>query len=417
MAHIPRGALLDVAQVYLTLLRRLNERPGWESLHALWAFPKSVLAPMQRSGRAHWAALGRVISARARAYLNQQVSVAWASSAPRQTSRTKPVTRRTAAREQQVTEERFVGRIASLVGSGAISKACQHLLSDGIQDAMDPAVARRLRELHPLEPEPGRFPETTKERLHFSSDDEERKERLERLKKAIFSFPKESAAGPSGLRPDHMKEMLGEYPGSSGELLLDALDEYVCTCLRGEVHRAVAPILCAARLTPLRKLKHSEEEVDAFGNLVPTGRPTEEGTRPIAAGEFLRRLVGKMLMKEVELRRAVRRLHPPQVGVGVPSACSTVAMGLQQVVNSLDKERREDWAVLQVDFANAFNSVSRKDLLQAVKERCPVALPWFEVFSTLATLLPRGDDSKRAGAPARGPLWPSRVLLGCPGHM
>ena len=53
------------------------------------------------------------------------------------------------------------------------------------------------------------------EKMSFESDEEAVRQRVIDLRGAIFSFATESAPGPSGLRPDHLKDMVGEVPGRS----------------------------------------------------------------------------------------------------------------------------------------------------------------------------------------------------------
>ena len=162
------------------------------------------------------------------------------------------------AKERKAQEEQFVERIVSLVGNGAISKACQQLTSDGVQDVRSPDIMNTLRSLHPEEEEPPRIAAHLRKPITFTFDEESLRERLQKLKKAIFSFPRESAPGPSGLKPDHVKEMLGEYLGAQGEFLLKSLDRFVCNAITKGIHPLVAKILCAARLTPLRKAADME---------------------------------------------------------------------------------------------------------------------------------------------------------------
>ena len=216
------------------------------------------------------------------------------------------------------------------MGNGALSKAFALLLSDGVQDGSDPKVLARLQGLHPAEPEP-MLPQWDAPQLEFPNDEESKRERLIELRKLIFSFPKESAAGPSGLRPDHLKILVGEMPGDSGEGLLLEIDRFVRECLTRPMAAECAEIICSARLTPLRKVKEQEEISDPFGNLIRVIEGCED-TRPIAAGETLRRLAGKVLMRHHTVKQAIQELHPPQVGGGVPSACPMVAMGVQQLV-------------------------------------------------------------------------------------
>ena len=101
--------------------------------------------------------------------------------------------------------------------------------------------------------------------LGFGEDEVEVKDRLVKLRKAIFSFPKESSPGPSGLRPDHVKAMLLGLPEGEGLELVRELDIFVRRALRGELPRSVGPILCSARLTPLRKTTKQTEHTDAWG--------------------------------------------------------------------------------------------------------------------------------------------------------
>jgi hypothetical protein len=131
----------------------------------------------------------------------------------------------------------------------------------------------------------------------------------------------------------------------------------------------MAPILSSATLTPLRK---------AAANPQTGGEPAADGTRPIAAGECLRRLVAKVLMHHPSVTQSLKDLCPLQTGVGVRNACSLTAMGLQQMVDDLHSKKEERWGLLQIDLTNAFNSMFRASALDSVRRRCPSALPWLE---------------------------------------
>ena len=94
--------------------------------------------------------------------------------------------------------------------------------------------------------------------------------------------------------------------------------------------------------------------------------------RPIAVGEVLRRLVAKCLCEAVK-EPARKYFWPLQSGVAVP-------MGVESSIHVLrDWSSRQasfpDRVLLKLDFANAFNSVSRKAVLDAVCERFPQLLP------------------------------------------
>ena len=93
--------------------------------------------------------------------------------------------------------------------------------------------------------------------------------------------------------------------------------------------------------------------------------------RQIAVGETLRRLAGKLLIGRYH-PEAASRLQPEQVGVGVLRGAEAlvhkVRMWLQQAA--------PNHVLLQLDFKNAFKSVKRKVLLEAVAEHCPWFLPY-----------------------------------------
>ncbi len=97
------------------------------------------------------------------------------------------------------------------------------------------------------------------------------------------------------------------------------------------------------------------------------------GVRPIAVGEILRRLVGKALCSAAK-EDATNYFQPVQVGVGSPlgvdAAVHTARAWHQR--NSNDGTR----GFLKLDFANAFNLVSRTQALEQVKTHFPGLARW-----------------------------------------
>ena len=128
----------------------------------------------------------------------------------------------------------------------------------------------------------------------------------------------------------------------------------VCQLLaQGEVPAAVSPSFAGAALHALPK-KHG-------------------GVRPIAVGETLRRLVAKLLCRSVR-QEARDYLFPLQLGVGVQSGAEAAVHAARQWADRNDVVG--DRVLVKVDFSNAFNSVCRKAVLQAVRERLPALVPW-----------------------------------------
>jgi len=132
-----------------------------------------------------------------------------------------------------------------------------------------------------------------------------------------------------------------------------ALGDLAKTALAGGLPRELAPIWCTSALIPLAK--------------------KDGGVRPIAVGDTLRRLVGKVALRTATLREETANLRPRQCGVGVPMAADLVGMTAQSLANGTDDA---DWVILQVDVRNAFNSIYRSSILEGCLRRAPSAYNW-----------------------------------------
>ena len=148
--------------------------------------------------------------------------------------------------------EAVVEAIRGLVQEGALSKAAKHLLSEGLADSSDPAIAEKLRNLHPLGT-PVCLGDNYALPQHVASGLTEANApdwpRL--IQDAFASFPPGSAPGPSGLRPCHLRDCMSK-PGQASSLLL-ALTGLVAGAAEGRLPVGLAPIWCASNLIPLAK--------------------------------------------------------------------------------------------------------------------------------------------------------------------
>ena len=68
----------------------------------------------------------------------------------------------------------------------------------------------------------------------------------DQVAKAILSFPCGSVSGPDGLRPQHIKDMIGNSAQGGGPVLLQSLTSFVNHVLRGET----APSVRSSFLVP-----------------------------------------------------------------------------------------------------------------------------------------------------------------------
>lgn len=174
----------------------------------------------------------------------------------------------------------------------------------------------------------------------------------ESVRALIRSFPRDSGGGPSGLRPQHIRDAM--VLGFEEELLrqLTALANIMA---RGETSPSARARICGASLTAL---------------------PKEGGShRPIVGGEVLRRMVGKCLMSAVA-EEARNILEPWQMGCGTAGGCEAVVHACR---HWLDMHTVDSCRVMaQLDLENAFNSVSPQQVLESCRARIPSLTPWVD---------------------------------------
>ena len=169
------------------------------------------------------------------------------------------------------------------------------------------------------------------------------------VRKAIMSFPAGSSAGPDGLRPQHFKDLVNCQ--ERGSDLLTTLTGFVNMVLAGHCPREVAPILFGGRLIALEK--------------------KSGGIRPIAIGLTLRRLVSKCA-NSFGVERLRSSFSPRQLGVGIPGGCDTAVHCARRFLQSMPAGH----VMAKLDFANAFNSLHRRDMLLAVRDNLPELYPY-----------------------------------------
>ena len=222
----------------------------------------------------------------------------------------------------------------------------------------------------------------------------------EQVRRAIMSFPGGSAGGSDLLLPQHLKDLISKSSGDGGTQLLSSITGLCNKMLRGEVPEQIIPILYGASLLAFSK---------------PHG-----GVRPIAIGGTLRRLVAKAAV--FYLKSEIKpKLFPYQLGVSIPSGAEAIVHSARSFCVS-KKQSPESIAFLKVDFENAFNTIRRDKLLEAIKKEFGCVFPFlYQCYSQDSILIFNGTRLESAegiqqGDPL-GPLCFSLCLQGLISHL
>ena len=202
----------------------------------------------------------------------------------------------------------------------------------------------------------------------------------EEVGRAIRSFPSTSAAGPDGLRPQHLKDMIGYAAGEGGHLLLKALTEFINFTLEGKVAPLARHFFFGASLTALTK--------------------TDGGVRPIAVGCTLRRVAAKCASNNMKQAMAAL-LAPHQLGYGTPLGAEAAVHASRIYLQNM----QEHHLLLKLDFKNAFNCLRRDKMLAAVSEKSPELFPFIHsAYGTPSSLFIGDTVIQSAEGIQQGPL-------------
>ena len=257
--------------------------------------------------------------------------------------------------------EVLASRVASKLEEGDYKGAVRLACADDTIAEHSPATLESLRLKHP-EPHPDRsiFPALDAELFSLTFTEED-------VKRAIMSFPAGSAGGPDGLRPQHLKDLIGPSANEGGAILLRALTLLVTLILNGKTPSQLQPYFFGASLVALRK--------------------KDGGIRPIAVGCTLRRLAAKCASVHA-VKVLPGLLAPRQLGVGVSRGVEAAVHAARIFLRDL----QSDQVMMKVDFRNAFNSVRRDKMLLAVKEFIPELLPFVHSAYCVSASLMWGSE-------------------------
>ena len=222
-----------------------------------------------------------------------------------------------------------------------LGKACQTLLSSGIAPNND-TTWQLLKAKNPAAEIPI-IPSVHSGSISLDSSFE--------IGAVLRSFPKVTAAGPSGLCIQHLLDVIS-VP------LTSSLRDVVNLLVSGKAPQAVSKFMAGGRLIALNKNKE--------------GSPPD--IRPIVVGESLRRLAGKCICASLK-EKISSFFQPLHFGVACRAGAEKIVHSLQNCIEE-HWMQEEDFVIFKVDMTNAFNLISRQAVLDECSAFFPEILPW-----------------------------------------
>ena len=360
LKHIPKQCRRAWGDAYAATLQRLHERLDVPAAWGVTAFPRLTLGALSRGGKRHNRQAVNVVMERIQMWQRGEYSSLLSSALSEGNHLSHLKQKKANAPPMDYLPPGVRRSVVSAAYDGALSKAASMLIS-ALPPLADPKEAESsLRALHPtrsqLIHQP--LPESS---VAKSGDPQECEIESSAILKATRSFPPGSTGGPSGLRPSHIAEAL--KADDAGELA-QALAIFATDFVNGRLPEQARGWFCGARMIGIPK------------------KPS--GVRPIAVGETLRRLSAKCLVEQAQ-SLAAEVLFPQQMGVDVPQAAEILAHGIRA------QSARPDEVVLFVDFSNAYNTLDRQCMLNAIATFAPQFLryAWY-CYGSPSPLVGRG---------------------------
>ena len=240
--------------------------------------------------------------------------------------------------KQKSRDEILKDRVDAKFAENDLRGAIRELSSDDTLAPDNIETLTKLKERHPIAPigiSLPQAPESEENNIPVSVDS---------VKLGILSFPAGSAGGPDGLKPGHLKHLIGA--SEVGNRLLESLTKLVNLVLEDLIPVEIRPIFFGANLCALSK---------------KCG-----GIRPIAVGTTLRRLITKVGFKPVSQELGAF-FRPNQLGYASKGGSEAAAHAARHYLTS----DRNNKVFLKLDIKNAFNCLNRDIILQKTKEKIP----------------------------------------------
>jgi hypothetical protein len=275
---------------------------------------------------------------------------------------------------------------------GEISRAYAKAASDDVISDIDDAIFDRLKELNPQsewvasgvdgDRPPVQDPKIFERMIATAS-----------VKEALSAAPRGASPGPSGWRVEHLLQCRMVDQGDIDSVRFhNTLRQTLLLLIQEDngLPAVARDLLFGGSLVALRK---------------PSG-----GIRPIVMGDVLLRLLAKAL--SVEHGGSFRDFLAPlgQLGVAISAGAESIVHATRVALQS-----HPDWVVLQLDFENAFQRISRELILQELSAHFPMLVPYFLMRYGRPTVLQMTGDRRiysSSGVQQGDPLGPFFFAVG-----
>ena len=246
--------------------------------------------------------------------------------------------------EVRILDATTLRRVTDLAKRKWFSKAAAALGAARVAPVNEESLAE-MRAKHPFVPPPPAtpMPATASHLPPFSVGD---------IRRCLRQFPLGSAGGLSALTPAHLKDLLA-FPATS---LYGSISRFLGLLAAGTVPDSVRPVLFGARLIALVK--------------------KDKSLRPIASGDVMRRLCGKLLCAATRTKAAAYLVSHGQIGVAVPAGADAMVRAARRYSDLIRasppaRDVANTRVIVKLDKRNAFNEGNRETALAAIDEHFP----------------------------------------------
>lgn len=367
LSRVPKGARSEAARTLSFLINNACESDFPTEWRKLFRFSYFCLSKPKRGGK-HRPSLASVVKNNIQKFLSDPLATI--------------IPAEGASSRLPDADDNRAKLVGKKIANGDIKGAIRVLSSNDTILPQSPNTLATLQSKHPSRHPDSQMPEppdaTSVSALQLNMD---------QIRKAILSFPGGSAGGYDLLLPQHLKDLISKASGDNGMHLLVAITRLCNKMLKGEIPRAILPILYGAKLIAFSK---------------PNG-----GVRPIAIGNTLRRLTAKAAAFHVQAE-VKSKLFPFQLGVAISGGAEAIVHTVRSFCNS-KLISPEPVAILKIDFENAFNTIRRDSFLGSIKEYLPEIYPFlFQCYRdpsvlTFNDIVINSDEGIQQGDPL-GPI-------------